>query len=149
MTTSNHLYAGAALALTIQQPLVGMLVALVSHYLLDVMPHYGRKEAIVIDWFNYKTTWLVEGINIVGIPLLVYLLWGQPWWVFAAVALAILPDTVWIFRYFYYDRYGVNATSLMLTRFHSWIQWGERPWGVLVEVPCFIALVAVLFMLVY
>jgi hypothetical protein len=150
VTTSNHLYAGAALALTVQQPIAGMALALVSHYVLDVMPHYGRKEAIVIDWFRYKTTWLVEGVNLIGVPLLIYLLWGQPWWVFAAVALAILPDVVWIFRYFYYERYGINnAASLGLTRFHSWIQWGERPWGALVEVPFFVGLVAVTVVLIY
>jgi hypothetical protein len=149
MTASNHLYAGAAVALTLQRPFTGMAIALVSHYVLDVLPHYGRKEAVIIDWFRYKTTWVVEGLNIIGVPLLIFLLWGQPWWVFAAAFLAILPDAVWVFRYFYYERYGMDASKYVVTRFHHWIQWGERPWGAFVEVPCFVLLAYILVKMVY
>ena len=149
MTTSNHLYAGAALAITVQHPVIGILAALGSHFVLDMLPHYGRSEREVAKWFRYRATWFVEGMNIIGVPLLVYLLWGQPWWVFAAAALAILPDVVWVFRYFYYERYGMEASQYLLTRFHDKIQWGERPWGAFVEVPCFIGLVVLLVMMVY
>jgi hypothetical protein len=149
MTTSNHLYTGAAVALTIQKPIVGVFVALGSHFLLDVLPHYGQKSESVIDWFRHRTTWLVEGLNVVGVPLLVYLLWGQPWWVYAAAIAAIAPDLTWIFRYAYYERYGLTASQSLLTRIHSRIQRWERPWGAIIEVLFFAAVVSVLVGLVY
>jgi hypothetical protein len=103
MTTSNHLYAGAALAMAVHHPVIGMMVALGSHFLLDVLPHYGRSEREVAKWF----------------------------------------------RYFYYERRGMQASQYLLTRFHDKIQWGERPWGAYIEIPCFLALVALLVYMVY
>lgn len=137
------------MALTVQRPFLGIFLALMSHFLLDVLPHYGRKGETVIDWLRHRVTWLVEGLNIIGIPLLVFLLWGQPWWVFAAAGVAVAPDMVWIFRYFWYERYGVNAAKYALTRFHDKIQWGERPWGALVEVPFFLAVTGTVIAFVY
>lgn len=150
MTTSNHIYAGAVLAMAVQHPVAGMVAALGSHFLLDALPHYGRKgEEAVISWFRYKATWVVEGLNVVGVPLLIYLLWGQPWWVFGAALLAIAPDAVWIFRYFYYERHGIQASKSLITRIHNNIQWGERPWGAFVEVACFGILIGILVKMVY
>jgi hypothetical protein len=149
MTTSNHLYTGAALALAVQRPFTGMFLALLSHFVLDSFPHYGRQGDNVIAWFHHKLTWAVEGLNIIGVPLLVYLLWGQPWWVFAAAGLAIVPDAVWIFRYAWYERYGIQASQMFLTKFHNYIQWGERPWGAAIEIPFFVVAAIVLASLVY
>ena len=149
MTTSNHLYTGAAVALTVQRPITGMVLALLSHFLLDILPHYGQKSESVISWFKHRATWLVEGLNLVGIPLLVFLLWGQPWWIFMAALLAIAPDITWIFRYLYYERYGLVASKYMLTRFHDRIQRWERPWGAAIEIVFFVSVVSVLFGLVY
>lgn len=126
-----------------------MLLALLSHFLLDVLPHYGQKSGDVISWFKHRTTWLVEGLNIIGVPLLIYLLWGQPWWVFAAAAIAILPDVVWIFRYVRYDRFGLQVSQYSITKWHTKIQWGERPWGFAVEIPFFLLAVMCIALLVY
>jgi hypothetical protein len=43
----------------------------------------------------------------------------------------------------------MQASQYLLTRFHDKIQWGERPWGAYIEIPCFLALVALLVYMVY
>lgn len=149
MTASNHLYTGAALAMTVQRPLAGIALALVSHFVLDILPHYGQKSESVVNWFKYRATWLVEGLNVIGIPLLIYLLWGQPWWVYAAAAMALAPDITWLFRYYWYERYGLQASSYALTRFHSRIQRWERPWGAVVELVFFLTVATAIITMVY
>jgi len=145
MTTSNHIFTGAAIALAVNQPVVALPLALLSHFVLDALPHYGIDGAGYIEAAKYKLTYVMESFNIVGIPLLIYLLWGQPWWVWLAAGLAILPDIVWIYAYFTYERYGKEMVQGPITRMHSKIQWGERHWGILIEVPflvCMVLLVA-------
>jgi hypothetical protein len=149
MTTSNHAFTGAAIALTVQQPFLGLLLALVSHFVLDALPHYGRESASLADWAKHRLTWAVEALNLIGLPLLIWLLWGQSWWVFGAAVMAVAPDVTWMYRYFWYERFGLNPATWALTRFHINIQWGERPWGSIVELTFFVGVSAVLFSLVY
>lgn len=141
MTTSNHLFAGAVIALTIKQPLLAAPLALMSHFVLDALPHYGHGGPGYGGLFKFKLTYLIEAFNLVGIPLLIYLLWGQSIWVFAAALLALSPDFVWVYRYFWYERYGSLPPGSRFTRFHHRIQW-ERPWGITVELLALVGLVA-------
>jgi hypothetical protein len=133
--------------MAVQRPFTGMFLALVSHYILDCLPHYGQRGGNIITWFRYKSTWAVEGLNLIGLPLLLFMLYGQPWWVYMAAAAAIAPDVVWVLRYWRYDRLGLSAEGNWLTRFHEGIQWGERPWGAAIEIPFFIGAVLSVAML--
>lgn len=145
MTTSNHLYTGAAIALTVQSPLVALPAALLSHFLLDALPHYGYPgRGGYAEAFNYRATYFMESVNLVGVPLLLYLLWGKPWWVWAAAFLALAPDLVWVYRYVAYERKGWLPIGNLFTRFHNKIQWGEYTWGILIEVPVFVLLAMML-----
>jgi uncharacterized membrane protein len=59
------------------------------------------------------------------------------WWVLLlGMVLAFLPDLAWIHHFFLLRRKKQIRAS-RLSRFHSKIQWGERPWGVAVELACF------------
>ena len=141
MTTSNHLYAGAAIAMAVPRPLLALPLAVLSHFVLDALPHYGHPGAKgYLDVIKHRLTLLMESVNIIGVPLLVYLLMGQPWWVWMAAAAALLPDAVWVFRYVWYERYGSLPVGNLLTRFHHHIQW-ERWWGIMIEIPALLFLV--------
>jgi len=137
MTTANHAYTGAAIALSVQRPFLALLLALMSHYALDALPHYGVSGENVIQWTRHKLTWAVEGINLIALPYLVYLLVGKPWWVAVCALAATMPDAVWIYRYLRYERRGQHPPFWAITRFHHVIQWGEGPWGIVTEILYF------------
>lgn len=142
MTTSNHIYAGAAIALAIKQPVLALPLAFASHFVLDALPHYGREgHGGYAEVVKYRLTLIFEAVNLVGIPLLIYLLWGQAWWVWAAALLAISPDFVWVYRFVRYERHGLELPTGRLTHIHIAIQRYERAWGVAVEIPVLVLLV--------
>lgn len=143
MTTSNHLFAGAIIALSVQQPAFAIPLAFMSHFLMDAMPHYGYEGRDYGKAFKHKLTFVMESVNIVGVPLLFYLLWGQSIWVFVAAVAALSPDFMWVYRYFWFERKGLPAPGGALTKFHHDIQRYERSWGILVEIPVLVSLILV------
>lgn len=143
MTTSNHMLSGAIIALTISQPAIALPLAFVSHFVLDALPHYGYPSGIYGEAFQHRLTIVMESVNAIGVPLLIYLIWGEPFWVWLAAGLAISPDLMWLYYHFKYEKHGLVAPIGPLTRLHRKIQWGERRWGILVEMPVFIVLILV------
>ena len=133
MTTSKHLYAGALIALVIEQPVIALPLAFLSHFVLDAVPHYGHEGEGYGDVFKHRLTFVMEGINLFGVPLLLYLLLGQPWWVWASAIVALSPDFAWVYRYFWFERKGLKPPAGPVTRFHLAIQRYEVEWGIIVE----------------
>jgi hypothetical protein len=127
MTGLNHVLTGSAIALAIRQPLLVVPLALLSHFVLDAMPHfdhptyqYGSKYFAAI-----MATDAVLSIGTIGvIMLLVPQLAGV---VALGAFAAILPDFFWL----YYYTHG--RPQWWFFRFHTKIQWFERPPGALVE----------------
>ena len=142
MTIINHAVVGAGIALLIKQPLLALPLAFLSHFVLDALPHFGivgDKTYEII--FKLKRTYLMVLIDIVGIIILTLLLWGQAWYVFVAAFLAVSPDFMWLYRYFGFERFGKEPPKPgPITRFHQNIQWGERIWGIYIEIPVTIIL---------
>lgn len=137
MTTSNHIFTGAIIALVVKQPQIALPLAFVSHFVLDALPHYGYDGHGYGAAFKQRLTFVVESINIVGVPLLIYTLRGQSVWVWLAAILAISPDFMWVYRYFWFERKGLNPPGGPLTRFHHWVQWCEVRWGWPIEFGVF------------
>ena len=149
MTTSNHLFTGAVIALTVKQPLLAVPLSLLSHYVLDALPHFGYKGASdLASMLRFRLTLIMESVNLIGIPLLIYLLWGNSVWVYLAALAAITPDFVWIYRYYWYDRFGLAVPLGRFSQWHLSIQWGERPWGIVVELVTLVLLIGVTIQLV-
>jgi hypothetical protein len=149
MTTSNHLFAGAAIALVVRQPVLAIPLAYLSHFVLDALPHHGRLNELTLgEAVQHRLTWIMESVNIVGVPILVYLLWSQSWWVWVAAIAAMSPDFVWIYLHFFYERKGITPLLRRFTQFHRWIQWCERPWGIAVEMVFFVSGIALIAELV-
>jgi hypothetical protein len=133
----NHAAVGAGIALLVQQPALALPLAFLSHFVLDALPHYGiRGDEGYPALFKLRRTVVMVVFDIIGVAILTALLWGQAWYVFAAAVLAVSPDTIWLYRYFGFERFGKKPPKPgPITRFHQNIQWGERLWGVYVEVP--------------
>lgn len=144
MTISNHVLVGSLIAVTVKEPVLVLPLALLSHYILDALPHYGYpghggyKEA-----FKHKSTYVLEGLNIVGLVLLIFTIHFSVWVVSAAALLALLPDFEWPYRYWFYERKNLRPPNTITAKFHQKIQWSERWWGIFIEVTFFIVVYSV------
>lgn len=138
MTVSNHILAGSAIALTFKQPLIVLPLAFLSHFLLDAVPHFGYSRGGYKEIFTHKLSYAVLFLDIVGIAAVISTFVFASWLTFAAALIALLPDVVWPYRYFYYERNEIQEAMYRFTRFHEKIQWCERSWGIVVEVPLFV-----------
>lgn len=146
MTIINHAAVGAGIALIIKQPLLALPLAFLSHFALDALPHFGIVgDKTYEKIFKFKRTYFMVLVDVFGSIALTAILWGQPWYVFAAAVLAVSPDLMWVYRYFGFERFGKNPPKPgLVTRFHQNIQWGERLWGAYLEVPITILLLTVI-----
>lgn len=148
MTGSNHVLAGALIAATVQQPAAAVSLALVSHFVMDALPHYGDSNKH--SWLNRHFIYvlLVDGILAVG--FIAALLFAQPigWGLMLTCALvAVAPDAIWLPHYLA-DLRGQSKQHGRFARFSKWIQWGERPWGIYIEAVVLVAMLTVFIQIV-
>lgn len=138
----NHTLAGAITGIIIPLPAVP-LVAFASHFALDVFPHFGRHA----KFKPYTTPFLIllaaDGILCLGAAVLGLWLAHEQWLaVGLGIVFSILPDLMWLL--------GGNIRQLKpFLRFSSMIQWGERPWGWILELIYGLILAIILLYLAY
>jgi purine-cytosine permease-like protein len=138
--------AGAVVAVGIRNPFLIVPLAITSHFVLDVLPHFGVHRH---DSAKRNKHPLFQYVLCIDILLTIALLVALPFMLQDAVAswvlllgmiLAFAPDLVWIHHFYYERRYKKVRQEGRLSRFHAWIQWGERPWGVFIELVWFSAM---------
>lgn len=151
MTATNHALAGAALGLVVQQPLLALPLAFLSHFVLDALPHYGPgKNDIGSSVFRWR---LVADAALCVLLVLLLAVFHPTGWLVAAVCafVATSPDLMWL-RNFRREQAGKEGPKIseraIVVRFHAFIQWFERPIGAFVEVAWFASGIAVLAVLV-
>lgn len=127
MTGFNHALTGAAIGLAVQQPLLVVPLAFLSHFVLDALPHFdhpfytfGHKHA----WKFYVTDAVIA---ISGMAAVLFLAPHLALAVLLGAAFAVLPDATLIH---YYTK---GKPKHWFHNFHLGIQWFERPPGILVE----------------
>lgn len=137
MTTSNHVLAGALIAATVQEPVLVVPLAFLSHFLLDALPHYGLAGEGYSEALKHKTTYVTEALGAIGLMLLLASgVFGWNIFLLAAVV-AVAPDLEWMQRYFLFERKGLEPPKTVLTDIHQKIQWCERKWGIAFEIAFF------------
>ncbi len=134
MTFTNHFLTGSLIAKALPWP-VAIPLAFASHFLLDSLPHFGFKQHSVR---NRRLFYVIEFVDfsLAGI-LILWLLLSRHYMMVACGLIAFSPDSVWIYRYIFKDRFGRDEhvhVNRGITRFHSQIQKYERFWGLLVEI---------------
>lgn len=138
MTASNHMLTGAAIAVMVRQPLLAILLAIISHYLLDTMPHFGIEEEEVEEKRKGRLFWTVFAIDVAllvaWLALLPHMLDSHiaPWIVWTTMIAAYIPDAVWLYRFAYRQVTGRYKRRSKLTQFHANIQ-HEYVWGIVIE----------------
>jgi len=134
MRAINHALTGAVIGLGISEPAIALPAAFLSHFALDAIPHFGERKKDHGSK-NFRDLLILDVLLCFGLVLV--LVAGHPkQWLLAAVCafLAASPDFMWIGKYVR-ARAGKkehSAKSIVL-RFHSKIQWFERPPGLAVE----------------
>lgn len=134
---------GAVVAVGLQHPLLIAPVAVASHFLLDALPHFGVHKNDIAKRNKHP---LFHYMLIVDVALAVTLLALLPgilsgvisgWVLIFGMILAFIPDAVWVYQHIYEAKLKKEYTMKRLTKFHDKIQWGERTWGVFVEILFF------------
>ena len=144
MNVSNHLLAGAAIAFAVKQPVLALPLAFASHFVLDALPHYGFERQGFDVWRTKKSAGLLLVLDAIGITLVVgFLVMQQEYIALIAGLVAASPDSVWIYRYFRFERRRRTAAYNWINRFHLAVQWCERRWGIYVEFVFYIALFSI------
>lgn len=135
MTATNHVLTGAVIVSVVPNPVLGLTLALLSHFVLDALPHFGR-----LKWAHNDRQFFVALATdcFLAASVLVVLCLTQPTnWVLlvAGGIVAASPDLMWFPLWLNDIRHIPNRPLNRLEQFHSKIQWGERPWGYLIEIP--------------
>jgi hypothetical protein len=135
MTGLNHAATGALVAVAIHNPVVALPAALLSHFLIDAIPHWNyqvpkqiaRRQVIMLADLTLSLALLL---------LLALTVDANPYLIIAGGLLGIMPDMMWL-RFFISGRPSVHGSPKRminrLRRFHFWIQWSETSWGFFVE----------------
>lgn len=141
MTATNHALTGAAIGLIIGRPLIAIPIAIVSHFVLDGLPHFDRKPGISANmWIKSKTFQKILLLDMLGCIILVMILAGtHPYnWLLASICafLATSPDLLWL-NHFIKARHNKPWNPSPFAKFASKVQWFAKPIGVVVELAWF------------
>jgi hypothetical protein len=134
VTASNHVVTGALIATAVTQPAAAIPLALASHFVLDALPHYGDTNKS--SWLNRNFKYILGVDLLLASIFLLGLVIAQPasWFLLAVCGVvAVSPDLLWL-PYFLADLKHEQKEHSKLAKLLKWIQWGERPWGIYLEV---------------
>lgn len=137
MTGINHALTGATLGIVVGQPIFGVILAIFSHFILDILPHFGISNGSNVK--AGRSFYIVSVVDVVLLLLFVaVMLTLQPamyGFLLLYATAAIAPDFAWVYRFIFKESWGRKPSGPRnrFNTFHSDIQWGERPYGWIYE----------------
>ncbi len=143
MTASNHVVAGALIATAVTQPIIAIPLAFLSHFVMDALPHYGDNSKH--SWLNRNFKYVLMTDLTIASLFILGIIFAQPasWVLIVACAIvAVSPDILWL-PYYLADLRHEPKEHSTLAKFLKWIQWGERPWGIYLELVVFASLLSI------
>lgn len=146
MTATNHALTGAAIGLLIGEPLIAVPAAIVSHFVCDALPHYGRvgPDSETIGSKKFRNYLLSDAALCFILVLALAIIQPQNWLLAAVCAfLAAAPDFGWINK-FRKARQDKPWRPNIYSRFARDIQWFQRPIGWPVEIAWAVAAIAII-----
>jgi hypothetical protein len=123
MMTTNHVLTGTLIGLTIHTPALALPIAFVSHFILDVLPHYGDSDHI---GKKFKMVLSLD-ILVASLVLIAMGIFRPMYWqlgVLCAV-IAASPDLVWLPMWLHELKHESPGRMGIFSRFHKKIQWAE------------------------
>jgi glycerol uptake facilitator-like aquaporin len=152
MTAVNHALTGSIIAAAIAYPIVGLPLALLSHFALDSLPHFGAHTVTNPKTKEFRAILVTD--SILTAVLLIFTAFatyrvGMNWVVvFLGGFLGWLPDVMW-YKHYQSDLRGEPKQWDTVRSFHKKIQRWEVSWGWAVEILWFVAGVIVLNRLIF
>jgi hypothetical protein len=149
MTATNHALTGAIIGLTIENPLLAVCLAFVSHYVLDALPHFrpDLTDQELLPKKGYRWYLVAEASLCFLIVLTLFLLKPHHWLLAAFCAfVAAMPDLFSIPMYLKV-RKGEPWEAGWYIKFASGIQWFEKPTGLPIELVWFAGAVSIFVVL--
>ena len=131
MLATNHALTGIIIGATLPLP-VAIPVAFVSHFVLDMIPHFGIKKSKRNKSYKYKI--IVFTDTIIALSLAVYAAYIGWWEIFWVGWVAYGPDAYWVYLYFKQNKSMNLKVTNKFAKFHESIQ-TERWWGLFIEIP--------------
>ena len=145
MTAPNHALTGAVIGLSVANPWAALLLAFLSHFACDAVPHYDPAEqdmARRIGAKSFTRDILIISGGLCALLVLLLAFFRPEHWIAAAIGafLAASPDLFWLPRYMHVKRTGKDLlpTNWFL-RFHNWEQWKTGSKLIWVEAAWFVA----------
>jgi len=138
MTGLNHVLTGTAIAIAVKQPWLAAPLALVSHFVLDAIPHFDHE---LYRYGSKYFTPIMASDAVISIASVFFVCWLTPalaLTILIGALFAILPDFLWLYYYTHV------RPQWWFFRFHSKIQWFERPPGALVELSYLVFITTVI-----
>jgi len=133
MTASNHVLTGMIIASTVNNPVLALPLALMSHFALDGLPHYSDEKVVYTD-FKFK---LILGADayIAALCLFLVLLLHpvHMWIIIAGGVLAASPDLMWLPDFIAALRNQPKPAYGPIRQFHHKVQWWTKPKGAYIE----------------
>lgn len=140
MTATNHALTGAFIGLVSGNPWLALPLAVVSHFVCDVIPHFDVPGESAEDRMGSKAFLYVQiilGAVLCGLIVLSLAVLQPKHWLLAALCafLAASPDLLYVPRFLHVRKTGHdNVAQFWFWQFHNDIQWFQRPIGAVVEV---------------
>lgn len=138
MTGFNHGLVGGLIGKLVPFPL-SLPVALASHFLLDMLPHYGIEQSERNKSKFWKVFFTIDVLATLG--LAIYAINTRHYVMFLGGLLATAPDYLWVGKVVKSRSFDLSNHSNRFTRWHANIQRYERPWGIWIEIPLSLILV--------
>lgn len=134
MTATNHALTGAIIGTLVVNPVLAVILAVLSHFVLDGIPHYDSEGRVVTKAFDKYL--IIDALLCISLVVLLYINSPQYWFLPAVCAfVAVSPDFMWSKAYMDSKReHNFVKPKHLLARIHAKVQWFQRPIGWVVEV---------------
>ncbi len=145
MTATNHVLTGVLIVSVVHNPALALLLALLSHFVLDALPHYGD-PLMGLSSFKFKLV-LGSDVYLASMILLLLLILhpAHMWLLIFGGILAASADLMWIPDFTASLRGLAAPVYGPIRRFHSKIQWYQQPNGAYIEAVWFVAVFILAF----
>lgn len=131
---TNHMVTGAVIALVIKQPALALPLSVLSHFVQDLLPHFGDNDIAKEGYFSRLKRTVVIIDAILATTFMIWLITHHNMLAVLCAIAAASPDFVWIYREIILKIRGSVKPRNALSKLHERLQWGERRWGWLIEI---------------
>lgn len=130
---------GAVIALAVKQPALAIPLAFLSHFVCDLIPHFGLDEKEIFGK-RFNIILISDFLFAVLLMIVLAILFpDQMWLIWACMIAAASPDLMWAYHRLYIERLQKRRPSLGdIANFHHKIQWSQTLPGAYVEALWFL-----------